>query len=173
MVRPQDFRLQRKSRLFATQPLFDHLKSRLAWVFVWSKRGWLANSPDFLRDLKSGSPAIWNPDKWSPFCQTFWNPDKHVWFQIHTVLFFSLPQTNFSYLKSLLTYRTLIRFSDNHLKSGNPLANAKYQTFFGIKEMVTVQSGLEFRTLEIRTHSKSEPFFVLFSNGLVFERSEP
>ena len=32
-------------------------------------------------DLKSGSPNIWNLDKWLPFCQTIWNPDKtvHIW----------------------------------------------------------------------------------------------
>ena len=33
------------------------------------KRGWVANGPDFKCDLKSGSPTIWNQDKWLPFCQ--------------------------------------------------------------------------------------------------------
>ena len=37
------------------------------------------------------------------------------------------------------------------------------------KEVNPLQWGLEFRTLEIRTHSKSEPFFVLFPNGSVSE----
>ena len=37
--------------------------------FEWSKRGWVANSPDFKWDLKSGSSTIWNPDKYPPFSQ--------------------------------------------------------------------------------------------------------
>ena len=40
-----------------------------------------------------------------------------------------------------------------------------------IHSRIQIQWGLEFRTLEIRTHSKSEPFFVLFSNGSDFEWS--
>ena len=35
--------------------------------FEWSKRGWVANGPDFEWDLKSESPAILNPDKWQTF----------------------------------------------------------------------------------------------------------
>ena len=35
----------------------------------WSKRGWVANGPYFGWNLKSGSPTIWNLDKWLPFCQ--------------------------------------------------------------------------------------------------------
>ena len=34
-----------------------------------SKRGWVANGPDFKWDLKYGSPTILNPDKWPPFCK--------------------------------------------------------------------------------------------------------
>ena len=30
--------------------------------FEWSKRGWVANGPDFQWDLKSGSPTISNPN---------------------------------------------------------------------------------------------------------------
>ena len=37
--------------------------------FESSKRVWVANGMDFKRDLKSGSPAIRNPDKWPAFCQ--------------------------------------------------------------------------------------------------------
>ena len=33
------------------------------------KRGSFANSLDFKWHLTSGSPTIWNPDKWLPFCQ--------------------------------------------------------------------------------------------------------
>ena len=35
----------------------------------WSKKGWVADGPDFEWDLKSGSPTILNPDKRLPFCQ--------------------------------------------------------------------------------------------------------
>ena len=72
---------------------------RTSLDFKWSKRGWVANGPDFEWGLKSGSPAIWNPDKQPPFCQKsfeiwhskirisnvsgFWS----VWFQIPTLMF--------------------------------------------------------------------------------------
>ena len=42
---------------------------RTSLDFKWSKRGCVANVPDFERDLKSRSPTIWNPDKWLPFFQ--------------------------------------------------------------------------------------------------------
>ena len=37
--------------------------------FKLSKRSWVANGLDFKWNLKSGSPTIWNLDKWVPFCQ--------------------------------------------------------------------------------------------------------
>ena len=76
---------------------------RTSLDFEWSKRGWVANGPDFERDLKSGSPTIWNRDKWLPFCQksfeiwtktagfqwscyspTLWKPD-HLKFDLQKV----------------------------------------------------------------------------------------
>ena len=36
--------------------------------FEWSKKGWFWNGPYVKSDLKSGSPTIWNPDKWRLFC---------------------------------------------------------------------------------------------------------
>ena len=55
MVGHPDFRPHSKSGPFATQPLLDHWKSKLGWIsdphcildFEWSKRGWVANGPDF------------------------------------------------------------------------------------------------------------------------------
>ena len=52
----------------------------------WSKRGWVANGPDFKWDLKSQSPTtIWNPDKCSPFCQKlsgFWMVRFFKWLEL-------------------------------------------------------------------------------------------
>ena len=55
------------------------MNTRLVWYsnghFIimepskWAKQGWVANGPDFEWDLKYGSPTIWNPYKWPPFCQ--------------------------------------------------------------------------------------------------------
>ena len=47
--------------------------------FEWSKRGLVANGPDFKWDLKSISPTIWNPEKWPSFCQKI--------FEIRTKMF--------------------------------------------------------------------------------------
>ena len=44
-------------------------KLRTSLYFEWLKRSWVANCTDFEWDLKSGSPTIWNPGKWLPFCQ--------------------------------------------------------------------------------------------------------
>ena len=76
---------------------------RTSLDFEWSKRGWVANGPGFEWDLKSGSPTIWNRDKWPPFCQksieiwtktagfqwscyspTLWKPD-HLKFDLQKV----------------------------------------------------------------------------------------
>ena len=71
---------------FDSRTCFDHLNTRLflysdgyciqwgseIWPslgFEWSKRGWVANGLDLEWDLNSGSPTIWNPVKWPPFCQ--------------------------------------------------------------------------------------------------------
>ena len=35
----------------------------------WLKWGWVVNGPDLEWNLKFGSPTIWNPGKWVPFCQ--------------------------------------------------------------------------------------------------------
>ena len=50
--------------------------------FEWSKKGWVANGLDFKWNLKSGSPTIWNPGKWQPFCQKhfeIWTKTSGIW----------------------------------------------------------------------------------------------
>ena len=42
---------------------------RTSLDFEKLKGGWVPNGPDFEWDLKSGSPTIWNLNKWLPFCQ--------------------------------------------------------------------------------------------------------
>ena len=50
--------------------------------------------------------------------------------------------------------------------------NPMYKKYLNTFKNNHLQGWLEFRTLENRTHSKTERFLVLISNGSVFERSE-